>query len=132
MELSPGKLLCIALGGGIGSVLRYLVAWMAARFTDDFPLGTLLVNVTGAALLGFLFAATRRGPLLIDETLYVALTIGLLGGFTTFSTFANETLSFASEREWGFFAVNLLLNNGLALVAAWIGWRLAQRTYGVA
>jgi CrcB protein len=125
------KILLIAVGGGVGSVMRYWVAGLGqALFGATFPFGTLLVNTIGALLLGAL-AAVFAGPMLIPEQYRLALTIGLLGGFTTFSTYALETFSLTNEREWGWAAANVLLNNGLALAAAWLGYRLAERVYGV-
>ncbi len=129
------KLVLIAVAGGVGSLLRYLVAGLAQRLVGgalllSVPAGTLLVNVTGSALLGFLACALPAVSAWPAEW-RVALLVGGLGGFTTFSTFALETFRLADEGQWGFALLNLALNNALALAAAWLGWRLAERIYGV-
>lgn len=127
------KLLAIAVGGGVGSVLRWLVAGMAQSWLGpSFPVGTLLVNVIGATLIGFLAALWMgAGPVLVPEALKVGVLVGLLGGFTTFSTYAYETLNLASDRQWSWVAANLLLSNGLALAGVFAGHKLALRLYGV-
>ena len=61
----------------------------------------------------------------------MAILVGVLGGFTTFSTYAFETFTFINDRQWGLAATNFLLNNGVALLAAGVGYRIAQRLYGV-
>lgn len=132
------KLVWIAVGGGIGSVLRYWLAGFVQRLAASpgsspaalFPVGTLTVNVLGSLALGFL-ACALAGPLLVREELKLALTIGLLGGFTTFSTFAAETFALGNERAYGLALLNIVLNNGLAIAAALVGYRAAERIYGV-
>jgi CrcB protein len=119
------KLLFIAGGGALGSVLRYLVAGWGQRLTPGvFPLGTLLVNVTGCLLIGYL-GTLFAGPAVVREEYRLALLIGLLGGFTTFSTFGYETWALLSDREWGLAGANVLLSNVLGLGAVWLGHRLA-------
>ncbi len=129
------KLFLIAIGGGIGSVLRYSVAhWSQLLFSSNtltpFPLGTLLVNTFGSFALGFL-AYALPGVLWLPPQYRVAILVGLLGGFTTFSTYAFETFNYLNDGQWGVAGLNFLLNNSLALAAALIGFRLAERIYGV-
>src|SRR5437867_8630674 len=94
------KLLMIALGGAFGSVLRYLVAgWMQRLIEHPFPLGTMTVNVLGCLCIGVL-AAIFAGPHTVREEYRLALTIGVLGGFTTFSTFGLETFEFLNDGQW--------------------------------
>lgn len=133
MAFELQKLLWIAVAGGAGSAGRYAVALAVQRASgwSVFPIGTLTVNVLGSLLLGFL-ATALTGPLIVDERWRLALTVGFLGGFTTFSTFAFESVSLAGDRAWPALVANIVLNNGLALAAALLGILLARRLYGVA
>lgn len=125
------KLMFVALGGGVGSVLRYLMAGWAQNASNAlFPIGTLLVNVLGCLAIGVL-AGVFAGPVLIREEYRIALLVGLVGGFTTFSTFGFETVSLLSDGQAGRAVLNVVLSNGLGLVAVWLGYRLAQRWVGV-
>jgi fluoride exporter len=125
------KLLLIALGGAFGSVLRYLVAgWMQKLIATPFPLGTLTVNVVGCLCIGVL-AAIFAGPHLVREEYRLALTIGVLGGFTTFSTFGLETFEFINDGQWKSALINIALSNLACLVAVWLGYRITERIVGV-
>ena len=124
------KLVFIAVGGGVGAVARYVVAgWGQGLTAGAFPLGTLLVNVVGCLVIGWL-ASVLQGPVLVREEVRMALLVGLLGGFTTFSTFGFETGGLLSDGEWGLAAWNLGLSNGLGLAAVFAGVRLAAFTHG--
>ena len=125
------KLILIFLGSGLGGVMRYAIGgWVQALTGASFPSGTLVVNVLGCLAIGFLGAAFA-GPVLIKEEYRIAILVGLLGGFTTFSTFGRETFALAADREMLWAALNLLLSNGLGLAAVWLGTRVAERIYGV-
>lgn len=125
------KLILIFLGAGLGGVLRYAISgWVYALAGESFPTGTLVVNLIGCFGVGFLGAALS-GPLIVREEYRIAILVGLLGGFTTFSTFGSETLALAADRKMWLFALNLLLTNGLGLVGVWLGARLSERIYGV-
>ncbi|WP_428266460.1 fluoride efflux transporter CrcB [Haliangium sp.] len=106
--------LYIALAGALGSVCRHLVGAGLTRLVGGtLPYGTLAVNVLGSFLIGFLmdlFAA--RGQL--DSALRVALTVGFLGGFTTYSSFALETVQLVQNRQYG----AVLLYVGATLITA--------------
>ncbi len=119
--------LAIATGGAVGALLRF---WMSngiyALLGRSFPFGTLAVNVLGSLLMGFLYV------LLIDKLSLgphwrAALLIGLLGAFTTFSTFSIETLNLIEEGEAMKALLNVILSVVLCLGAAWLGV-LAGRT----
>lgn len=124
------KLLFIALGGALGSALRYLVSGWAQRLGGGtFPLGTLAVNVAGCFAIGFL-NYLFLGPFLVREPYRLAIVVGVLGGFTTFSAFGWETLSMAQEGAWLQATANVLLSNVLGLLAAWAAYHLAVRLFG--
>jgi len=124
------KLLLIGCGGGVGAILRYLVAgWGQALTSGSFPLGTLVVNVAGCLVIGWL-GTLLTGPVLVREEVRMALLVGVLGGFTTFSTFGFETGSLLSDGEWAQALLNVALSNGLGLAALFLGFRLARLTHG--
>lgn len=112
--------LWIALGGGAGSVCRYLV-WRALTPTDSaFPIGTFAVNILGCFAIGVL------GSRLTGETERLALMTGFVGGFTTFSAFGLETLNLIRNGSASVAAAYVACSNAGGLVAAWAGWRLAS------
>ena len=124
------KLVLIALGGAGGTIARYAVSGWAQRLTGGavVPVGTLTVNVAGCLLIGVLGFALS-GAVLVREEYRVALLVGVLGGFTTFSSFGYETLSLLNDGQVGRAAANVLLNNGAGLVAVWLGYRLAEHFF---
>jgi CrcB protein len=116
----------ICVGGAAGTGARYLVSgWALALLGPAFPWGTLAVNVTGSFLLGGLMhlALTTR---LLAPTLRLALTSGVLGGFTTYSTFNYETLQYLREGALAIGIANILLTVGACLAAGVGGLALAQ------
>lgn len=125
------KVLLIAVGGGVGTLFRYLLSGWAQSFANGwFPLGTLIVNLTGCLLIGIL-AAFFAGPHLIREEYRLALMVGILGGMTTYSSFGWETFALAKDGELRLALVNLLLTNVLGLCAVWFGYRLTEKCIGV-
>jgi CrcB protein len=118
--------LLVFAGGGIGSLARYLTAlWMAAWFGAVFPFGTLTVNVIGSLLIGFLATlADERG--IIGPQARLFLVVGLLGGFTTFSSFSLETFRLARDGETMAALLNVTGNLGLCLVCVWLGVGLGR------
>ena len=124
------KLLIIGAGGAIGTVLRYGLAGFVQKLSSgSFPFGTFAVNALGCLLIGFLGQALT-GPILIREELRLALLVGVLGGFTTFSSYAFETFSLANEGERWLPLANVLGSNLIGLAAVLIGFRLAEKIYG--
>jgi CrcB protein len=117
-------LAAVAIGGAIGSVARYLaVNGIAAALGRAFPYGTLTVNVVGSFLMGVALALlVQRG--LLGEPWRAGLMAGVLGGFTTFSAFAGETLVLAQQRPAAA-ALNIGLHLTLCLAAVWAGARVA-------
>ncbi len=126
------KLILIFLGSGIGGVARYsLSGWVQHCSTPLFPTGTLVVNVIGCLLIGFLGAlfASASGSS-IKEEYRVAIVIGILGGFTTFSAFGKETVALAADRHLAQASLNVVLSVVLGLGAVWLGARIAKGAYG--
>src|ERR1700730_2651680 len=120
------KVLLIGLAGLLGTLGRYgLSGVIARRFGETFPTGTLVVKVAGCFLAGFLFYLMQE-RFLINETTRMALMIGLLGGFTTFSSFGLQTFTLLRDGELWFAAVNILGSNLLGLLMVWAGYSLAK------
>lgn len=120
----------IAVGGGGGSVLRYLTqGWVQRLSGASFPLGTLIVNVTGCLVIGFL-GGLFFGPWPIDEDYRFAILTGVLGGFTTFSSFGWETIKLTDDGEFLYAGLNVALSVFVGLVAVWLGKQLVQAMYG--
>ena len=119
------NMLWIGLGAVLGANARYLVSlWLTAKLGPAFPYGTLTVNAAGSLLLGFLVAAGSQ-YLALSPQLRLLLFVGFLGSFTTFSTFAVESVAlWQNGRIWAGL-VNLLANNGISLLCAALGILLA-------
>ena len=115
----------VFLGGGVGALLRYGIEGIVAQHhRSPFPLSTLIVNVSGSALLGGIAGALSRGTLPAD--LGVWLGAGIVGGYTTFSTFTYETLRLAEDGAWRYVGWNLALSGPLSFAAAGITYVLAK------
>ena len=108
--------LCVALGGAVGSVLRYLVSLIDLGETTAFPYKTLFVNVVGAFVIGLLAAFAAKNAIL-SENWMLCLKVGLCGGFTTFSTFALETVTLTQDGKWGMAVCYVLFSVLLSLAA---------------
>jgi len=119
----------ICLGGAAGSGARYLVAlWAAQRFGSSFPLGTLIVNLVGCfAIAGMMHAAAT---LSWSATLRSAITIGFIGGFTTYSSFNYETSRLLEEGATGAAMLNLTATVLGAFAAGWLGMSFARLLLG--
>jgi CrcB protein len=124
------NIMLIALGGAIGSVLRYLTSTgMHALLGRDFPYGTLTVNVIGSWLMGFLaIIILARFANLADE-LRSLLLIGFLGGYTTFSAFSIESFNLLSNGLLLKALLNILLSITLCLLATWLGFIVAKSIF---
>jgi len=122
------EIVLIGIGGGVGAIFRFLVS----RFSQGilgfaFPYGTLIVNVTGAFFIGLLSVLIFERVAHLGEELRALLLIGLLGGFTTFSTFSLETLELWRRGEVFKTILYISLSVGLSLVATWGGMVIAKR-----
>lgn len=115
----------IFIGAGLGGVLRYaLGTWIQTRSGAIFPIGTLTVNVLGCVLIGFLGSILAAN--VVREEYRLAIVVGVLGGFTTFSTFGMETAFLISRADWWRAGLNIVLSNALGLLAVWAGMRAAD------
>lgn len=116
--------LWIGLGSALGGMARYGCSGLAARYIGAaFPWGTLIVNVSGSLIIGFLAAlAAADGRLLISPDARAFLMIGVCGGFTTFSAFSIETLNLAHDGDWLRAGANVVLSVVLCLLAVWLGY----------
>lgn len=126
LEASSLTWLWVGLGGGLGSLARHLASgWVARHFGATFPWGTLLVNVTGSFLIGLFAALTApEGRWLIPASGRQFFMIGVLGGYTTFSSFSLQTLALFQEGEWWPAVGNIAGSLLGCLAAVWLGWRL--------
>ena len=122
------RLFLVSLGGFLGTGARYgLNGLISQRYGESFPLGTLTINIVGSFLIGVIFVAA--GPdsrVLVSAETRQFLMIGILGGFTTFSSFSLQTLTLLREGDVGAAIVNVTLSVVLGLLAAWAGERVAS------
>jgi fluoride exporter len=116
--------LWVALGGAIGSVARYACSGLAVRWLGPgFPWGTFFVNATGSFAIGVLAALATHGERpMIGADARAFLIVGVLGGFTTFSSFSMETLTLARGGQLGAAGANVLLSVIVCLIAVWLGF----------
>jgi fluoride exporter len=111
----------VALGGAVGSVIRYVVGVaVQSRSGLDFPMGTLLVNISGCLLLGFLIHYALASPAITPE-IRALLTTGLCGGYTTFSTFSYETVTLIQDGDWRRATVYVGLSVAGSILAVMLG-----------
>ncbi len=115
------QILSIAVGGAIGAVMRYWVSTGVYNLLGrGFPYGTLVVNVAGSLLMGFLYVLLLE-RMTISPELRAALLIGVLGAFTTFSTFSIETLNLIEQADFVKAGLNVLISVVACVGAAWVG-----------
>ncbi|HYR90744.1 MAG TPA: fluoride efflux transporter CrcB [Terriglobia bacterium] len=120
------KTLFIGAAGLLGTLGRYwLSAWADERWGPTFPIGTLIVNLVGCLLVGFLFHATEE-KYLIDPVLRSAVFVGFLGGFTTFSSFGVQTFNLMRDGEIFLAGINILVSNVAGLLLVWTGYAVSK------
>ena len=118
--------LLIALGGAIGSVLRFFIdGLVTSQLGASFPWGTLLINVTGSFLIGLVFHVTEpAGRWFATPEVRLFLMTGICGGYTTFSAFSLRTLTLARSGEWLYAGSYIIASLVLCLFAVWLGYAL--------
>lgn len=116
------KILIIGIGGFIGAILRYLAGGYVQQLTRSvgFPYGTLFVNIFGCFIIGMLFYLSDTHSVFSSQTRSL-IFIGILGSFTTFSTFGNETMNLFNNSEHLLASVNIAAHLFLCLGAVWLG-----------
>jgi fluoride exporter len=113
----------VMLGSALGGVARYWLSGVAAQHIGEtFPVGTLIVNVTGSFIIGFFAALTGPdGRLFVGTDARQFVMTGICGGYTTFSSFSLQTLNLARDGEKALAGANVVLSVVLCLVAVWLG-----------
>lgn len=115
------KLFAVAFGGGLGALLRYLIFYYFERFHKSvFPWATLIVNLAGALLIGFLWGYFDK--VYVSPGIRMFIFIGILGSFTTFSTFAFDILSLINDGHFRNVVIYLLASNILGVGLAFLGY----------
>ena len=118
------KTILIALAGLAGTLVRYwLAGYVARQYGETFPWGTMAVNLIGCLVTGAVFYATEE-RFLINPTVRTVILIGLLGGFTTFSSYGLQTFVLLRDGDYGLATLNILASNVLGLFMVWAGYVL--------
>jgi fluoride exporter len=118
--------LAISVAAIVGANLRYLLSRLAAReFGPIFPYGTLAINIIGSFIVGF-FVIWTSERVLVDPRWRLLVVVGFCGSFTTFSSYAFESMSFLEQGQWGLMLINILSNNLLCLGGALAGMAVAR------
>ncbi|GAV31017.1 putative fluoride ion transporter CrcB [Coriobacteriaceae bacterium EMTCatB1] len=113
--------LIVAAGGAVGAAARYVLGgWLTDRFGTAFPWHTFVINVSGAFALGVLMAlSVERG--IVTPQWRLALGVGVLGGYTTFSTLSYESIALLSQGSYALGLLNMFGSGAAGLLAAWLG-----------
>lgn len=121
------NVLWVGLGSALGGMARYWCSGLIARHVGEtFPWGTLLVNVSGCLVIGFVAALTApEGRLFVSSSARTFVMAGVCGGYTTFSSFSLQTLALAADRQWLKAGANCVLSLALCLAAVWLGHTFA-------
>ena len=115
----------VALGGALGAVLRFYIS--ESMPDADFPWATLSVNLVGSLLLGAVTAATLSNAL--SEPQALLLGVGLLGAFTTMSTFSVETITLMEAGQWRLAGTDVVVSAVIGPLLAWVGWKGGQAVF---
>lgn len=120
-----GKIILIGIGGAIGAIGRYIISGLDYKYSYGiFPISTLVVNLSGSLAIGFLWGVFEA--VAISSNIRMFVFIGILGGFTTFSTFALENFNLFRDGERTIAIVNILISNILGIFLVYAGYMLAK------
>lgn len=120
------KTILIGIAGLTGTLLRYWLSGLVARrYGETFPWGTMVVNIIGCLIAGAIFNLTEE-RFLISPTLRTVILIGLLGGFTTFSSYGLQTFTLLKDSQLAMATLNIVVSNALGLLMVWLGYSLAK------
>jgi CrcB protein len=120
------NLILIFLGGGLGSLARYGIGRTFASWSVNMPYGTLVANVLACLILGFFTGAVALRSSEVVHPYRAFLAVGFCGGFSTFSTFSNETLLMLMNNRWGDAVLNIVLSVLFCLLASFMGLWLGK------
>jgi CrcB protein len=124
------QIIFLAIAGALGALSRYGLSGLIQRLSGaGFPYGTLVVNVLGSLVIGFVMQIGLNTDI-IPRMLRVTITIGFLGAFTTFSTFSYETVGYLQDGAWVLASLNIISNLGLCLLSTIIGMALGRIVAG--
>ena len=119
------KYVYIFIGAGVGAIARYSLAGLVGMYTKSlFPYGTMVVNIVGSFLIGFLWSIFKTTTLSIE--MRSMIFVGMLGGFTTFSSFMFESANLLKDGEYLYGFMNILWANLLGLVAVFSGFKVGD------
>lgn len=122
------KLIFIGVGGAIGAVSRYIVSGLDYKYSYGvFPISTLVINLTGSIIIGFLWGMFEA--VTISSNIRMFIFIGILGGFTTFSTFALENFNLLRYGERNIVFMNIILSNVLGIFLVYAGYFLSKTIF---
>jgi len=120
------KTILIGIAGLIGTLLRYwLASFVTRQHGETFPWGTMAVNIIGCLIAGAIFYLTEE-RLLLTPAFRQVILIGLLGGFTTFSSYGLQTFTLLREGEFGLATMNVVVSNVVGILMVWLGYGLAK------
>ena len=115
------SLIIVGFGGFIGTIARFLIArYFQVSISSLFPWGTFIVNILGCLIIGMIYGISEKGSFMSPEV-RLFLTVGICGGFTTFSTFSNDAFLLLKQQEWIRFAFYTSLSFFLGLLAVYAG-----------
>ena len=115
------SILIIGFGGFIGTVARFLISrYFQLNYTSVFPWSTFIINMVGCLLIGLIYGISEKGDVLSPD-IRLFLTVGICGGFTTFSTFSNDSFLLMRDQEWLRFALYTSLSVFVGLMAVYVG-----------